>query len=65
MKKLVRRATNERESMLEFSICTCGCYCTGTCNCPPIPSHQIGIGVRDQAKDSSAASAIQSVRTSA
>ncbi|WP_175562074.1 hypothetical protein [Anaerocolumna xylanovorans] len=34
---------------------------TGTCNCPPIPTHQIGIGVREQAKDSSAASVIQSV----
>ncbi|SHO50842.1 hypothetical protein SAMN02745217_02933 [Anaerocolumna xylanovorans DSM 12503] len=63
MKKLVRRATNERESMIEFSVCLCGCPCSGNCSCPPIPTHQIGIGVREQTKDSSGGSTAGSAGT--
>lgn len=64
MKKLVRRATNERESMIEFSYCLCGCPCSGNCKCPPIPTHQIGIEVGNQNKDSSGGSTVGSVAVS-
>lgn len=53
MRKLVKRNTMERESVVAFGMCVCGCGCPGNCTCPIAPSHQIGIGVREQNQDSS------------
>lgn len=50
MRNLKRKSTPQRAMILTFS--TNECICTGACNCPGYPTHQIGVGVREQGKDS-------------
>lgn len=55
MKKLVKKANNDRDSVIALSskvTCACGCGCPGNCSCPVAPTHQIGINVSVQGKDS-------------
>lgn len=52
MRKLVKRNEAERDAVVAFTAYTVICDCTGNCQCPVAPSHQIGIGVREQKKDS-------------
>lgn len=48
MRKLVRKQTFQREAVLAFVGCNCGC--DGNCYCPNYPMHQIGINNTDQAR---------------